>query len=190
MKRHIPVLIIIMAVAIPASAIDKGFYVGGGIGVASFDVADFYEDYQPLLFEEGNPGFKFFGGYRILRYLGVELGYTDYGTVIKHEELRPVGNQSLSVGINQWDASVLGMLPLGKKISLYAKVGAASWDTDVIAENGPDTEDLSSSGTDLTYGLGLDLLFKKVGMRVETGWVDIPDTTGVMLVSFNLTYNF
>lgn len=191
MRNHIPVLIIIiMAIAIPASAIDKGFYVGGGIGVASFDVADFYEDYQPLFFEEGNPGFKFFGGYRILRYLGVEIGYADYGTVIKHEALRQVGHQKLSVGINQFDASVLGMLPFGKKVCLYAKLGAASWDTDVIAENGPYTEDLSSSGTDLTYALGLDFLFKKVGMRVETGWVDIPDTSGVLLVSLNLTYNF
>lgn len=186
----IPALVIIVAVAVPALAIDKGFYVGGGIGVASFDVADFYPDYQRLQFEEGNPGYKLFGGYRILRYLGVELGYVNYGNVTRREQLRQIGYQEVSVGIHQWDASALGMLPLSKKTSLFAKLGAASWNTDVNVINGPYTEDLSSSGTDITFGLGIDFLFKKVGMRVEGEWVDIPDTSGVFLVSLNMTYNF
>lgn len=186
----ITILVIIVAVAMPASAIEKGFYVGAGFGVSSFDIGDFYDDYQPLHFYETNPGFKFFGGYRILQYLAVEAGYSDFGDQTRHEGLRQVGNQEIEVGINQWDVSALGLLPVSKKVSLFAKIGAASWNTDVRVVEGTETYDLSDSGTDITYGLGIDFLFKKVGMRVEGDWLDIPDTGGVFLVSLNLTYNF
>lgn len=182
-------VVVVVAAAAPASALDRGFYLGAGFGFSSFDVGDFYDDYQPLSFEGGNPGFKVFGGYQIFKYLAVEVGYLDYGRVTKHEGLRGV-NEKISVNINQWDGSVLGVIPVGHSVGIFAKVGAASWNTDVSYTADNNTQDLSSSGTDLTYGVGIDIVFKKVGIRAEGDWLDIPDTTGVFMVSFNLTYSF
>jgi OOP family OmpA-OmpF porin len=189
MKKLMVLLVMVIAAAAPASALDRGFYLGAGFGFSSFDVGDFYDDYRPLRFEEGNPGFKVFGGYRIFNFLAVEVGYLDYGNITKREGLRGF-NERLSVGIDQWDASVLGVIPLGHKAGLFGKVGAASWDADVLYTADGVPLDLSSSGTDLTYGLGVDFVFKKVGIRVEGDWLDIPDTGGAFMASFNLTYNF
>jgi len=188
-KRLMFLLVVAVAAAAPVSALDRGFYLGAGFGSSSFDVGDFYEDYQPLHFEEGNPGYRFFGGYRIFKYLAVEVGYLDYGNTTKREGLRGF-DERLSVSISQWDGSVLGIIPLGRKVGIFGKVGAASWDTNVLYTADDVPLDLSSSGTDLTYGLGADFVFKKIGLRVEGDWLDIPDTSGVFMVSFNLTYNF
>ncbi|MGD8439102.1 MAG: porin family protein [Holophagae bacterium] len=173
-----------------ASAADRGFYVGGGVGLQSISVADFYDDYRPLHFNNKNLGFKLFGGYQILRHLSVEAGYIDYGNRKRWETLRTVGYQEIDVGVEQWDASAVGIFPLGKPAMLFAKVGIASWSTDVKAIEGEEHIDLSSSGTDLAYGLGLEFFVKKFGFRAEYDAIDIPDNGTASLVSINLTYHF
>jgi len=189
MRKSLVIMVVMAAMAAPAAAADSGFYLGAGFGLSSFDVGDFYDDYAPLNFEEGNPGFTVFGGYRIIKYLAVEVSYLDYGKVTMHEGLRGF-NEALSVSIDQWGGSVLGVIPLSKKVGIFAKVGVASWNTSVYYTAGDDTLDLSDSGTDLTYGLGVDFIIKKIGIRVASDWLDVPDTSGVFMVSFNLTYNF
>jgi OOP family OmpA-OmpF porin len=190
MKRTVIVLTLMGALCGSASAADRGFYVGGGPALGSYDMGDFYDDYQDLRFGSKTLGFKLFGGYQILKFLAVEGGYASYGSRLQRESVRMIGTQELSVAIDQWDASIVGILPLGSAVKLVGKVGAASWNTDVQVVEGPDSFDLSSSGTDLTYGLGIEFAVKKFGIRVELDEVDIPDTGDVMLISAILSYRF
>jgi len=190
LKKTVVTLALIAAAYGTASAADRGFYVGGGVGLQSIHVADFYPDYRPLHFNNKDLGFKLFGGYQILRHLSVEAGYIDYGHRKRWETLRTVGYQEIDVGVAQWDASAVGIFPLGKPARLFAKVGIASWDTDVNAIEGEEHIDLSSSGTDLTYGLGLEFFANSFGIRAEYDAIDVPDGGTASLVSLNLTYHF
>jgi hypothetical protein len=191
MSRSIWCAVIVLAVvAVPCAAAERGFYVGAGFGVSSYDVRDFNEEYADLRFEEDQFGLKLFGGYRFLGYLGVEAGYVDYGTVTRHEVSILRESEELRVAIDSWDASIVGFLSLGKKVDLFGKVGAASWNADVRVTVDGDSDEDNRSGTDLTYGLGIDFRFKKLGMRFEGDWLEIPDTGGAFLLSLNLTYSF
>jgi len=190
MKRSLLCLIAIAIVAVPVSAADRGLYLGAGLGLASFDAAAFNPDYEDLWFEEDNFGFRVFGGYRIMKYLAVELTYNDFGTILKREVSSTLIRQRFSVGIDSWDASVVGMLPLGAKASLFAKVGAASWNADILITLNEVPEEESLSGTELIAGAGVDFVFKKVGMRAEIDWLQIADITSAFIFSLNLTYHF
>jgi len=191
--RYVSVLLVIVfvAMAVPASAGDRGFYVGGGLGFSSFDPDDFNPDYGDLRFEEENFGLKVFGGYQILRFLAVEVSYNDFGNVKRWQQHElQLHHQELNVGINAFDASVVGILPVGKKVDLFAKVGVASWDADIRLSIDHVTEDQSISGTDVTFGVGIDFLFKKLGVRFEADWLEISDTNGAFMITVNLTYHF
>jgi len=190
MRDYLFCLIVIVLLAMPASAGDRGFYVGGGLGLPSFDEADFNPEYGTLRYQEESFGFKVFGGYQIIKFLAVEAGHTDYGNVMKRETTAWLVHKRMNVGIHTWDASVVGLLPLGPKVGLFGKVGVASWNADVRVGTTNETEDQSRDGTDMTYGLGVDILFKKLGVRFEGDWLMIPDTNGAFMISVNLTYHF
>ena len=181
---------VLVVVAVPADCADRGFYIGAGLGAPSFEVNEYYEDFSYLFFEDDTPGFRFFGGYRILKYLGVEATYIDFGTIKKHETTAYRHDNELKVGIDSWDASVVGMVPLGEKISLFGKAGFASWNADVRVQDGDEVQDLSRDGTDFTFGAGLDFVFKHMGLRIELDWLTMSDTDGAFMASGNLTYNF
>ena len=190
MRKYALLAVVLVAVAMPAAAVDRGFYLGAGVGVPSYEVGDFNEDYEDLRFEEDSWGLKLFGGYRIFKYLGVEAGYTDYGSISKRETSITLVDQKLEVDIDAWDLSVVGMVPLGDKVLLYAKAGAASWNADVTLTLDDEREEDPRDGTDLTFGMGLDFFFKRLGIRVALDWLNMEDTDGAFMFSGCLTYNF
>ncbi len=181
---------ILLVVAMPVECAERGFYVGAGFGFSNFDVEDFNEEFANLYFESDNFGLKLFGGYQVFKYLAVEAGYTDFGQIKRKETNIYYEDQSLKVAINDWDVSAVGTVALGKKATLFAKIGMASWNTDVTVDDGHEVVAESSSGTDLAYGLGLDFMFKKFGLRLEGDWLKIPDTSGAFMLSGCLTYRF
>ena len=65
-KSLLCLTVILVAVAVPASAIENGFYIGGSIGGSSLEVQDFDEDFGAFRFSDGDTAFKLFGGFRFL----------------------------------------------------------------------------------------------------------------------------
>lgn len=181
---------ILVITVVPADCADRGFYIGAGIGPSSFDVSDFNEEFGDLYFEADNFGVKVFGGYQFLKYLAVEVGYTNFGQVTRRETNIHYEDQSLKVAINDWDASAVGIVPLGRKAALFGKVGLASWNTDVTVDDGHGAVKESSNGTDVIFGLGFDFRFKKFGLRVSGDHLVIADTGGANLFIGALTYRF
>jgi OOP family OmpA-OmpF porin len=193
-KRYMLVVLVLLTVGGgQAYSADRGFYVGAGIGVPNLDPGDFDENFENLKFDNESFGFKLFGGYRITKNFAVEGAYTDYGS-IKHHEILPVGQENLlfeiDVPIDAWDLSVVGRLPVSNSVALYARVGGASYSADVRATIGDETDTTSWSGTDLTYGVGFDFLFSKVGLRISFDWLEIEDTGGVFMPAASMTYKF
>jgi OOP family OmpA-OmpF porin len=190
MRRLAWIVVVVIALAAPASASETGFYLGAGFGVSSLDVRDFSPELADLRFKEENFGTKLFAGWRPFKYFAVEAGYTDFGNVRQWEGGNVGFFRETEIGVSMWDAYAVGLLPLSEKVDFFGKLGYASWDVSNRITSGGETENLSDSGTGPAFGLGLALRFKKLGARVEGDWLQIPDTSRVFLVSVSLTYIF
>jgi len=190
MRKTLLALVAMAAVATPAAAADLGFYVGAGIGITSLSVEDFNPDYAGLRFKNDAFGYQVFAGYRPLRYLAVEAGYTDFGNIRVWEGGNSNFYKEANVDVSMWGGYAVGLLPLGQKVDLFAKLGYASWNNDNVVNSAGEIEDRSTSGSDLAWGLGVDFNFKKLGIRVGGDWLQIPDSGGVFMLSANLMYRF
>jgi hypothetical protein len=188
-KSTLSLMIILAAAAVPAVAIENGFYIGGSIGGSSLEVQDFDEEFGAFRFSDGDTAFKLFGGIRFLNFLAVEAGYVDLGdptdviASIEGDELE------VQIGVKGWDAFAIGLLPLGP-VDLFAKVGVVSWDADIVAvlDNVIDSD--SDSGTDAAYGIGVALRLGNVSLRAEGEQFDIGDAEDVYMFSVGATFTF
>ena len=183
--------IILVAAAAPASAIENGFYLGGGIGGSSLEIRDFNEELGDLRFSGSGTAYKLFAGFRFLNFLAVEGGYVDLGD--PNDVVGGSGDDAIDVkiGLKGWDAFAVGLLPIGP-VDLFAKFGVVSWDADIRARLIPsdviDTE--SESGTDAAYGIGVALRLGKVALRAEGEQFKIADADDVYMFSIGASFTF
>ncbi len=88
------------------------------------------------------------GNYMENQNYGVELGYTDFGSVNRY------GGNTKVDGIN---LSLIGRMPLGASFNLLGKVGTTYSRTDVSANAANSNMAGSERGFDWSYGLGGEL---------------------------------
>jgi hypothetical protein len=188
-KYLVSLTIILVVVAVPASAVENGFYIGGSIGSSSLEVRDFDEDFGAFEFSDGDTAYKLFAGFRFLNFLAVEAGYVDLGdpkdiiASIEGDELE------VQIGVNGWDAFAVGLLPIGP-VDLFAKVGVVSWEADIRAAYNDLRDRDSDSGSDAAYGIGLALRLGNVALRAEGERFDIGDAEDVYMFSVGATFTF
>ena len=181
--------IMLVAAAVPVSAVENGFYLGGSIGGSTLEVQDFDEDFGAFRFSDGDTAYKLFGGFRFLNFLAVEAGYVDLGdptdiiASIEGDELE------VQIGVKGWDAFAVGLLPLGP-VDLFAKIGVVSWDADIVAVLDYAIDSDSDSGTDAAYGIGVALRLGQVALRAEGEQFDIADAEDVYMFSVGATFTF
>ena len=150
----------------PAIAQDSGFYVGAGIGDFGVKVDGF---------DGSDTGFKVFGGYRFIKYLAAEVEYLDGGTV---------EDGGLEIDVSGFNLSGVGILPVGEKFSLFAKLGMIFWDAD---SNGFGDD----SGEDFSWGVGAGYSFtEQFGMQLEYQGFEIEDTDTVDMISLGASWKF
>jgi outer membrane immunogenic protein len=190
MRKYLLFLaVFLVAAAVPVSAIENGFYIGGSIGGSSLEVRDFDDDFGAFRFSDGDTAYKLFGGFRFLNFLAVEAGYVDLGdpadviASIEGDELE------VQIGVKGWDAFAVGLLPLGP-VDLFAKVGVVSWDADIRAVLNEVTDSDSDSGTDAAYGIGVAIRLGGVALRAEGEQFDIADAEDVYMFSVGATFTF
>lgn len=160
----IMILAIGAAVISSASAIETGWYVGGGLGNSDPDKGGF----------DDNTGFKLFGGRNFNERFAIEVAHVDLGETNRGPvEFEVDGFQFVAVG----------HLPIGEKFSVFGKGGLYLWDAD--AEGARDDD-----GTDLTFGLGLQYDTEKWGIRVEWERFDGTEPGDFDLLSVNGILHF
>ena len=192
MKRSVLCLfVILVAASMTASASDTGFYLGAGVGRSSIDILDFYPTLGESL-ETTNSGYKAYGGYRFLKFLAVEAGYTNLGSPQGLEKNVPEHPEKATVSIKGLDAFAVGIIPVSQVVDVFAKVGFMSWNTDITSvQDGVVIYDESASGTDAAYGIGIGFwVGPNVALRGEGGWYKIGDYATIALYSINVTYTF
>lgn len=190
---------VLITAALPLSAADTGFLVGGGVGRSSIDVESFYPEignegenlgsgYQ----EQHNSAWKVYGGYRFLRFLAVEASWLSLGSPQIWETTVQEDPERAEVSVEGWDAFVVGILPVSKSFDLFAKVGVIAWDTEITSiQNQEVIFSESRSGSDTAYGFGLGWwVGTHVTLRLEREVFTIGDYDDVTLFSVGVSYTF
>jgi OmpA-OmpF porin, OOP family len=112
------------------------FSIGNGTGIFSGDDKDTaYNIYAGSFF---NP------------YLGLELGYTDFGKISR------AGGETKAMGFN---LSLVGKYPLGTSFNLLGKVGTTYGRTEVSSLPGSGITPGKENGFGVSYGIGAEYLF-------------------------------
>lgn len=182
-----------LLVASPAMAAeDSGFYIGAGFGEMAVEVNDIYDLGEK--FDDSGTAWKVLGGYKFMKYLGVELEYIDAGDAedsYRYEEGKYFAEADVTIGVSGFNASAVGILPLGEKFNVFGKLGFIMWDADSELDgdtNLPEFEgfDLdergTDDGTDLSWGIGAGFDFtENFGVRLEYQSFEVSDTDLALL---------
>ncbi len=97
------------------------------------------------------------GNYAYNQNVGIELGYTDFGSVNR------AGGSTKVDGIN---LSVIGRLPLGDTFNVLGKLGTTYGRSDVSANPASGLVTGSAQGFDWSYGLGGELMLSPLWSAV------------------------
>lgn len=153
-----------------------GLYIGASIGEAT-DEADGFKD--------SGTSFKVMGGYSFNRFLAAELAYVDAGKLQDRVDDLDVTVESKGVV-----AAVLGKLPIGNRLSLFAKLGYTFYDEEVSVRLGSQRVSEKNSSDDALYGIGAEVNFNdKFKLRAEYEIVDISNAD-FSIMSIGGTYQF
>jgi OOP family OmpA-OmpF porin len=159
------------AVAAP----DRGFYVGAGAGLINVE-----DDITG--FDDGDTGFKLFGGYVLNEILSVEVSYIDGGTAEEDssffDPLVGLGTARVEIDTSVINLSVLGDLLLTEQFSLFGRLGYAFIDTDVDASFQSAGSSIVFSDSDnndeVSYGIGVLYRFtQQFEVRAEFEGFDV-----------------
>ena len=183
MTRLFPALLMLPVLALLSQPVRAESEVYGGIGVG---YSTFKIDAQD--FEGSAYATREFLGLRYGDYVGLELGYIDFGTV-KDRVAFQSGQQSSveRVETSGYDLALVGFYPIDSSLNAFGKLGAIRWDSQVTVGAFPlPTKD---NGTDLIWGLGLDFRgSERFHVRIEGEFVDIAFANSWWVLTTSLIY--
>jgi hypothetical protein len=178
LSRSLPLLPLfaLLSASIPAGAADSGFYIGGGVGLATFQ-----EDLPADDFDEGDTAWKAFVGYRLGGYIPIidfagELTYRDFGN--------PDGG-GFDFEASGYDASALGILTLGP-FDLFARLGIGQYSVEANGSN----LDRDDDSTSEIYGLGAGFRIGKINIRAEWERVEPDGVDNIDMYTINAYWRF
>jgi OmpA-OmpF porin, OOP family len=169
-----------------------GLYVGLGAGRASAEI-----DAAGLTsVDDSDTGFKIYGGYEFTPNFAVEVGYADLGKLSAVDATPPPTSTSFESSAVFADA--VGLWPINREVSLFARAGFAFTTLDIRSSTpGLGSVVAGEDETNLKLGLGAQFnVTRNVALRAEwERYLDVGEdaTTGesdvdVMGVSLNVRF--
>jgi len=180
-----------LGLAASAHAENEGWYFIGSAGATSVngesqsfldDVAGLIIDASESTLDDSDTTFGLTAGFQVNRNFAAELAYVDLGEsdYTASDANAPVSTVSFNSSAQGPTFSLLGMLPIGDRFSLYARAGIALMDSEGSARltfDGNVVDSLSDSTTRSNglYGLGGDFMFtNRFGVRLDwTRYADV-----------------
>ena len=161
-------------------------YIGVAFGTTSVsgDLVNAINTNSPIpdIVDDTDKGASFYGGLMMTRNFGVEVGYHELGTY----------TDTLNIGLkgdtSAYYLSAVGVLPINKQFSLFAKVGVARWNADFTI---PGVSNQSLDGNDPIYSAGATFqLSDTFGISLNYTRVDIDsDNVKSKLDAIKLGFN-
>jgi OOP family OmpA-OmpF porin len=148
-----------------ALAGDTGPYLGGGLGLnlvedRAQEIANAVGSLglsNRVTQETGAAGFRLYGGYRLHRNFGVELGYANLGKYdIEIDVTSPVsGRVNGDWKASAFDVVAVGFLPFSESLSGVGRLGASRWSAKFSASGPGGSVSATSNGWSPLIGVGL-----------------------------------
>jgi OmpA-OmpF porin, OOP family len=185
-------------VAGTAHAVELGPYVGASVGqtTAKADTTLLVRDGSggfvghTFHFDKQETGYKIYGGFNFLPWLGVEGGYVDLGSPEDHATTLAGQGINGKADLTGWEAFLVGTLPLGP-IDAFVKAGAVAADFNLKIHGSalPTNVNADDSDSMFAYGGGVAYSFGKFAVRVEAEGYDVSKLDDLYLISAGLTYH-
>lgn len=213
------VILAIVTCALPFQSFagSTGWYAGAGFGrsttdIDTSDLNDAQKEFQGLGFatslsvDQTDTTKRVFGGYQVNKNFAVEGEYADFGkstfsfSAKKGTKYANANGDFKTKGLG---VSVVGGVPIGNILSVFAKAGVFRWNVksdfnyadNVTPETGSDST--TANGIKPMVGVGVQInldktfavrveheRFKDVGKEDDTGRTDIRLTTANLVVKF------
>ena len=180
MRRHAPALLLpllLLFLALPAAASDWGLYASYKAGTTDVD-SSFGDNFDTVVLDGDDNTNAIEVGFRF-KWFGIQAGYHDLGEVEGFQVCEECADNVLptTAETEAFSLSFVPELPLGRRLSVFGKVGIVAWETDLDEiDLGQSIEDPSDE--ELIYGAGLrlDFLgpteifaeFERIGSDIET----------------------
>lgn len=196
--------------AVSAHAADPGWYVvgfGGESSVAGLSQNQADDNLVTIInsigldvvdinstLDDSDTGFGLAGGYQINDHFAVEFAYVDLGSVVDYRAATTLADEDIQVDADfalQSSASgpvlsVLGILPIGERFSVFGRAGLSLLNADgtarITVDDASQRASQSSQKSDLVYGVGAELAFGQY-YAIRLAWeryldVGTEDVTG------------
>jgi len=160
---------------------DNGFLVAASIGSAELS-----EDFDGFDVDADSTAFRITVGWRFNDYLGIEGGYQNFG---RFDQTFDVAGTPTNVSLKADGFTIggIGNLPLGNRLSLFARAGAFFWDGDAEI-NGVTAA--TPEDTNFYLGAGVRLsLTDRLSATVDGSQYDL-DGTSSSVLSVGLDFQF
>ena len=192
MKHGITAALAVAALAAASSAQaqdnESGFYAGAGVGTFDVEIDDF-DDFDDTIdrYDSDDTAWKAFGGWRMNRYLAIELAYVNLGS--PDDEILP--DTDLTIETDGFAPYVVGTLPIGDWFEVFAKAGYYWYDIEakITTPIGSLSEDDSDSTFTWSAGAGLNI-FDRVNIRLEYEQFDFDTSDDAQALWLTGAYRF
>jgi OmpA-OmpF porin, OOP family len=173
---RLPLALVITGTLLAASqahAADSGAFFGVGVGDMNTHVNDVYG--SNYTFDEGDVGFKLFGGYKFFPWLSVEGAYIDGGSPEVKDSDGAGASAKLGIELQALVAAAVLTLPIGDRFGLFIKPGFAYWGAKTSLEYSDPyisfKEHQDDNGAAFFVGGGGEFNFTEhFGARLEYEW--------------------
>jgi predicted porin len=186
-KSAVALGIVSLCAGTVAHADDTGIYAGVSVGQVN---TDFSDDALDDAFDGKDTAFKLFLGYRVLDWVGFEAGYVDLGEITLKNSQPGVQNFRLEeAGFNVFGVVYWDIAP----VDLFAKAGFMVSQQHARTNTIFGAFDESDNSTDLAWGVGAQVRFDKLAVRLEYEHFDLDVDDGFDppdMVSLGATWTF
>ena len=175
----------------------EGMYIG--IDYLNNEIDSGITNISSTLDEKDN-GYSLYAGMPISDTMDIEVSYNDFG----ESSLSGVsGNQfiyegttyefnataTLAVKASSMGVGVKQKYELSEGVMLYGKLGVHQWDSELSIASTTATANADEDGTDVFYGVGLEVNLAKLKGRVGYSMYDL-DGEEVDSINVGFSYNF
>lgn len=145
-------VILALAAPLPATAQERGVYVGASLGTGEFrHTCTLYSGRC----DPEDTGYRLFGGYRSSPNMAIELGYGSIAETQVNGTQIATGATAVWEGtLKAFDVSILPTLPLSDRLAIFGRLGIYRAQLEARGTIGAPF-DLSDHGSGWTFGAGL-----------------------------------
>ena len=159
----------------------KGIYLGAGLGPSFINKNITDLTGEDLKINDNNLSYKFYAGWRLAKFIGIEGGFRNLGKVSKE-----ISGMDIEAKTNGWDIEGVGFLPIGP-FDIFGKAGAFFWNTEDKIDPDPTTY---GKGTSFMFGLGAGFRLGRLGFRAEWEMLDVSKDSQLSMLTAGISFKF